>query len=110
MPNLTIDINAPVITRDQILVHATPQKVWDILTDINNWSSWNKDINSAKLAANLDVNNSFTWTTAGMEITSTIAEIRPPSKIAWSGEVSGIMGIHEWHIEPAEDGAIVRTL
>ena len=45
-----MDINtaAPVITRDEIFIHAPIQTIWDIQTDVASWPSWQPDVDSAQ--------------------------------------------------------------
>ncbi len=106
---MEIDNNAPVITRDEIKIAAPIETVWKLHTAINGWTDWNKDIESAKLDAPLAVGSTFYWETAGMKIISTIGELSPPEKIAWSGEVQGIMGVHVWRFAAVEGGTLVQT-
>lgn len=44
-----------------------------------------------------------------MNIASTIGELVPQRRIAWSGLVQGIMGIHVWRFTATEDGVVVQT-
>lgn len=41
-----MDINnaAPVITRDEILIHARVDIIWRIQTDVSAWPSWQPDV------------------------------------------------------------------
>lgn len=107
---MDIEQNAPVIAREEIMIAAPLETVWKLHTDINNWAQWNKDIDSAQLDADaLAVGKSFSWTTAGMTIVSTVGEIAPRGRIAWSGDASGIFGVHVWKFMRVEGGAIVQT-
>ncbi len=40
---------------NSIIVHASKEKIWDILIDVENWKSWDKDVKSAKLLAPFEV-------------------------------------------------------
>ncbi len=106
---MDIDRNAPVITRDEIVIAAPLSSVWDLFTDISSWTGWYKEIDSARLDAPLAVGAVFNWTTAGLNIASTVGELIPQQRIAWSGTVQGIVGIHVWRFIPAEDGVLVQT-
>ncbi len=46
--NIPIYTNAPVVQSKEIIIHAKPKKVWEIMIDIDNWSAWNKNIKNAK--------------------------------------------------------------
>jgi hypothetical protein len=41
---MDIDENAPVITRDEILIDAPLDTVWGLQTGISSWSEWQPDI------------------------------------------------------------------
>ena len=30
----------PIVVRNEILIHAAPERVWDLLTDVEHWPSW----------------------------------------------------------------------
>lgn len=106
---MTIDQSAPVITRDQQLIEASLDTVWRVFTNIANWTQWNKDINQASLDGPLTVGSAIHWTTAGMDIVSTIGELVPQQRIVWSGETQSIMGIHHWQFTSVEEGTLVQT-
>src|SRR6266851_4036469 len=106
---MDIDTRAPVITRDEIGIAAPSSRVWDLLTNISEWPKWNKDIQSASLSTPLAVGAVFTWSTAGLNIASTVGELVPQKRIAWSGAVQGIVGIHVWQFTSTEGGVLVHT-
>jgi len=106
---MDIDRNAPVITRDEIQIKASLDTVWNLFTNISAWPDWNKEIESASLQTPLTVGSIFQWSTAGLNITSTIGELIPKELVAWSGLVQGIMGIHVWNFSVVEDRVLVKT-
>jgi len=106
---MDIDQNAPVITRDEIVIAAPVGTVWNLFADISAWLDWNKDIESASLDGPLSVGATFRWRTAGMDITSTVDEWVPQQGVAWSGLVQGILGIHVWRFTPVAGGTLVQT-
>jgi hypothetical protein len=106
-----MDINedAPVISRDEILIEAAIESVWEIQTNVAEWPSWQPEVNSAEAEGPLEVGSAFRWQTAGLDITSTVEEIDPPRRIAWSGAAQGIVAVHVWTFEPWNEGTFVRT-
>ena len=44
---MNIDENAPVITREEILIDAPLDTVWSLHTDISSWSEWLPDIDAS---------------------------------------------------------------
>lgn len=107
---MEINTNAPVITRDEIVVAAPVGTVWNLLTDFAAWPRWNKDITRAQSDSPVAVGSVFHWDTAGLAgIDSTIGEVIPQRRIAWSGPSHGIMGTHVWHFTPVAEGVLVQT-
>ncbi len=94
----TINENAPVKCSKSISINAQPEKVWRILTDINNWSSWQTDISNPKLTGNLTPNSTFKWKTGGAKINSTIHTVNYLNQFGWTGKTFGMLAVHNWTI------------
>jgi uncharacterized protein YndB with AHSA1/START domain len=109
MGTMNIDQNAPVISRDEILIDSPLSTVWGLHTDISSWSEWLPDIDSSTMEGPLEVGTVFHWQTFGLSIESTIREIEPPRRIVWSGPAQGITAIHLWTMTPSENGVRVHT-
>jgi uncharacterized protein YndB with AHSA1/START domain len=106
---MDINENAPVITRDEILIDAPLERVWGLHTDISSWSEWLPDIDASTIEGPLAVGTVFRWQTYSLSIESTIQEIDPLRRIVWSGPAQGITAIHVWTMTPSVDGVVVRT-
>jgi hypothetical protein len=106
---MDIDENAPVITRDEILIDAPLDTIWGLQTDISSWSQWQPDIDASTIEGPLEVGTVFRWQTYGLSIESTIQEIDAPRRIVWSGLAHGITAIHVWTMTPSEDRVLVHT-
>lgn len=104
---MTINQEAPVVQTKEIVINATPEKVWQILTNIHNWDKWNERIKSPELQDNLEVGSSFTWKTNGSKIKSKIHSFTPNKILGWQGKAFGASAIHNWHLEPTENGTKV---
>jgi uncharacterized protein YndB with AHSA1/START domain len=110
MGTMGIDENAPVITREEVLIDAPLGTVWGLHTDIASWSEWLPDIDSSTIEGPLEVGTVFRWQTFGLSIESTIREIDAPRRIVWSGPAQGIMAKHVWTMTPSEeDKVLVHT-
>jgi uncharacterized protein YndB with AHSA1/START domain len=106
---MTINQEAPVIQKNEIVINATPEKVWQILTNIGDWDKWNERIKNPKLQGQLDVGSSFTWKTNGSKIKSEIHSLTPDKILGWQGKALGASAIHNWYLEPTENGTKVRV-
>ena len=51
----------------------------------------------------------FRWKAGPGTITSTIQDVEPPRRIAWTGTSFGIKAIHVHTLEPRAGGTLVRT-
>ena len=105
----SINNNAPVKCSKQITINATPQKVWGVLTAIDQWSIWQTDITKPMLNGPLRANTTFTWKTGGAKINSTLHTVEPYSHFGWTGKTFGMQAIHNWTITE-ENGHILVTV
>jgi len=106
---MDIDKNAPVITRDEILIAAPLEIVWNVQTNISSWPTWQPEVETASIDGPLAVGTVFHWQTSGLSITSTIQEVEPLRRIVWSGPAQGIEAVHVWTLTPDEKGVRVHT-
>jgi uncharacterized protein YndB with AHSA1/START domain len=106
---MEINTDAPVITRDEILINAPIERIWDIQTDVSAWPSWQPDVDGAQSDGPLAVGSVFRWQTAGLDITSTVQEVDAPRRIVWGGPAQGIVAVHVWTLDPQEDAVLVKT-
>ena len=106
-----MDINedAPVITRDEIVILAPIETIWEIQTNVDDWPSWQPEVDGAESEGPLEAGSVFRWQTAGLDITSTVEEVDAPRLIVWGGPAQGIVAVHVWTLEPQGDGVLVRT-
>lgn len=91
-----INHNAAVTCSKSITIHANAAKVWGILTNINNWASWQTDISNAKLNGLLAPGSTFSWKTGGAKIQSTLHTVEPNTAFGWTGKTFGMFAIHNW--------------
>jgi Polyketide cyclase / dehydrase and lipid transport len=104
-----IDGAAPVLAHHEIEITAPLDEVWRLHIDVNAWTSWQKDITAASIEGAFEVDNSFRWSSYGLEVTSTIYAITDRSRILWGGTGAGITGIHEWRFAETANGVRVTT-
>jgi uncharacterized protein YndB with AHSA1/START domain len=104
-----INEEAPIVGRSEIEIDAAPEVVWDLLTAIDRWPSWNPDVKSMTMEGPPAEGSVFRWKAGPGTITSTIRRIEPPRLIAWTGKTLGIRAIHFYRLEPREGGTFVRT-
>ena len=106
-----MDVNrdAPVIATDEIEIAASPEAVWDLLTDLESWPRWNPDVRSMSVQDGLAPGSVFRWKAGPGTITSTIQDVEPPRRIAWTGTTFGIKAKHVYRLEPRGAATLVHT-
>ena len=101
--------DAPVRSVAEIEIDAPIEVVWNVLTAIDNWPTWNPDVKSVSLGGPVAEGTTFRWKAGPGTITSTLVRLDRPRLIAWSGQTLGIRAIHGWHLEGRDGATHVRT-
>ena len=104
---MEINHQAPVVQEKEIQIKATPQKTWQVLVDINNWSKWNPKINNPLLKDELKVGANFKWSINHTTIKSKVHTYKNNEKFGWVGKAFGTKAIHTWHLHQTQDGTSV---
>ena len=104
-----INQNAPVVQANEILIHATPERVWAVLTGINQWPAWNTKISKATLEGRAAVSAKFQWTVNGASIRSNLHTVDTNRAFGWSGVTFGGSAIHKWSLESKDGSTLVKV-
>ncbi|MGZ8840812.1 MAG: SRPBCC family protein [Candidatus Aminicenantales bacterium] len=112
MPNAHVLVNpdAPAIAEAEAFIQAPIEMVWDILTDFQNWPTWNKSVLKMRVDGPVMTGTTFEWLADGWRITSRLEEVDPPKRIAWSGATLGIRAMHVWDLAEEGQGTHVHTV
>jgi len=100
---------ASVTGRAETHINAAPETVWEVLTRLENWPSWNSDVKWMRFDGPLAPGTEFRWKAGPGTIVSTIDRIEPPRYISWRGRTLTLYAYHEWWLEPRDGGTFVRT-
>ena len=106
---MEVNKNAPVVSTAEIEIAASSQAVWDVLTDLENWPSWNPDVKSMSVQGDLAAGSVFRWKAGPGTITSTIERVEAPRLIGWTGKTFGIKAKHVYRLEPRDGATLVHT-
>jgi hypothetical protein len=100
---------APVTGRAETHIDAAREAVWEVLTRLENWPSWNSDVKWMRFDGPLAPGTEFRWKAGPGTIVSKIDRVEPPLYISWRGRTLTIDAYHEWWLEPRDGGTFVRT-
>jgi len=106
---MEINEQAPVIGASEIEIAAAPELVWDVLTAIDRWPSWNPQVKSMDMQGGIAEGSQFRWKAGPGTIASTIRRVEPPRLIAWTGKTFSIDAIHVYRLEARDGKTFVRT-
>jgi uncharacterized protein YndB with AHSA1/START domain len=104
-----IDQEAPVVARSEAEVSASPGLVWDVLTAVEQWPSWNPDVEWVSMDGRFSEGTEFRWKAGPATITSTVQYVDAPTRLAWTGKTFGIQALHVYAFEARNGVTLVRT-
>lgn len=105
----SINNNAPVKCSKSITINASNKKVWNVLTDIDNWASWQSEISKPKLNGELKAGTTFDWKTGGAAIHSTLHTVNHLKEFGWTGKTFCMFAIHNWVLTTKDEQTIVSV-
>jgi uncharacterized protein YndB with AHSA1/START domain len=106
---MDVDRNAAVIAEAEIEVAAPPETVWEVISDIERWPTWNPEVKSMALSGRVAPGAEFRWKAGGVSITSRLEEVDPPRKVGWTGKAAGLRARHVYNLGRRDDATIVTT-
>jgi hypothetical protein len=105
----SIDRQAPVQTRRDIVIHAPAQTVWNVLTNVGAWPKWQSEIPHASLYGGLQPGSIIDWKNSGFAIRSVLQTVDPDKTLGWAGTALGTSAIHIWKLEPLDGHTLVSV-
>jgi uncharacterized protein YndB with AHSA1/START domain len=106
---LRINSAAPVVGAGETEIAADPEVVWDVLTHIERWPAWNPDVKAVSMNGGFSEGSVFRWKSGPGTMTSTLAHVDAPRRVAWSGKAFGLNAIHVYALEAHDVTTLVRT-
>ena len=105
----SININAPVKCSKTITINANSEKVWQVITNIDKWATWQTEISNPKLNGELKPKTTFDWKTGGAKIHSTLHTVEPFRQFGWTGKTFGMFAIHNWTVTEKDGKTTVNV-
>ncbi|MGH3427439.1 MAG: SRPBCC family protein [Pseudonocardiaceae bacterium] len=104
---------AKVFSHNELIIPAPPERVWDLLVDVQGWQEFYNNAEFVELVDSrqryLQDGSVFRWVTFGALLTSEVDICEAPSRIGWRWWRRGGHGYHIWLLEPHENGTRVVT-
>lgn len=99
------------ILRTEIEIQAAPERVWQILTDLDKYAEWNPFITcavgKAEMGGKVDI--TVPDRKRSMVLHCTVMKVVPNQELIWTYHVMRpwvFRGEHRFLLEPGEDGAV----
>lgn len=103
---------APIEARNEILIPASPERVWDLLTDVEGWPSWYRACQWVRLESNEDSTLSekeqrlsFRWKAHPVELRSVVVASERPHLFAIIADAPGLHAERKFTLSPAPNGS-----
>jgi hypothetical protein len=106
---MEINRSAPATAAGETQIDADPQTVFWVIAAIDEWPSWNEDVESAKLEGPLQPGTVFRWKSGPTSLVSTLQVVDPPNELAWTGKAMTIRAVHVFRFEPKDGGTLARS-
>jgi uncharacterized protein YndB with AHSA1/START domain len=96
-----------------VRVAAAPERVWEVLVDVENWPSWTPSVTSI---ARLDEGPLRVGSRVRIKqprlplITWTVTELSPGASFTWVASGPGFRTVASHRIHPAEPGSVVTLV
>jgi hypothetical protein len=104
---------ADLFAHNEIVIHASCEKVFANMADPQAWPSWYPNSHNVKLLnspdGKLHEGTRFSWDTFGLHFESRVHEFVPNSRIGWFGDSSTTNGYHTYHLSKTNEGCHVVT-
>jgi hypothetical protein len=105
---MDIDEKAPAIARAETDIAAGAGIVFDLISRVEAWPSWKKDVRSVTLHGPVAPGSTFSWRAGPGTISSTFQEVDRPHRIAWTGSTFGIRAIDLFELEEHDGRTLVK--
>ena len=94
-------MTAPIEVRNETVVRASAERVWDVLTDVERWPSWVR-VESPGSAAQPLV---FRWKAHPVELRSAVVTSDPPQSFAITADALALHAERTFTLRPTPDGS-----
>ena len=96
----------PIEVRNETVIHASAERVWDLLTDVKRWPSWYRACRWVRVESTGSTAQSlvFRWKAHPVELRSAVVAAARPHSFAITADAVGLHAERTFTIRPAPDG------
>jgi len=96
----------PIVVHNEIVIPATPERVWDLLTDVERWPSWYRACRWVRVESRDSASRaaSFRWKAHPVKLHSTVVAADRPHSFAIVADANGLHAERAFTIRPTPDG------
>ena len=106
---MEINLKAPVVIRKKILVKAPVGKIWDLLSDVNQWKYWQPEVSEPVLEGPFVAGSTIRYKVLRVSCLMTLLEVKPMTHLAWSGQSNATTVTGIWNLEEVPEGVWVKA-
>ena len=106
---------SPIHFTNELEVEASPETIWSLLTDPRAWPGFYPGVDNVRLIdghGTLRLGTRFETNLAGQDVSASVEEFEPVTRIAWGGGPKGSpasRAYHAWIITPTASGSHLWT-
>jgi short-subunit dehydrogenase/uncharacterized protein YndB with AHSA1/START domain len=96
----------PIEVDNELVIPARPERVWDLLADVEHWPSWHRACRWVRVQSNGSPTRpvSFKWKAHPIALRSAVLASDRPHAFAFDADARGLHAEHSFTIHPTPDG------
>lgn len=107
--NIKVNKSAKAYVEEEILIDAPVDKVYSIVSDINNWPVWQSNVQYASISGKPEAHKEFRWKAGGVKIKSQLHTVSLYSEFGWTGRMLWISAVHNWSFKEHDVKCLVTV-
>ena len=98
-----IDDRAPISARCETIIDAPPERVWELLSQPQQWEQFASEVRDVRLDAGVVEGGRFAWRNGRAKLSSRFAVVDPGRELTWTGTALGSQAVHRHLLTPTNN-------